>query len=429
MLKYPRPGAVKTRLIPSLGQQRACDLYRKLVDHTLGQARQFAATLPGALTVSVEGAPNEEAVREWLGPGLRFLAQLGGDLGQRMEHASRNAFHRGAAAVVVIGADCPELEQRHLREALLTLASHDLVFGPAADGGYYLIGLRKLLPELFHDIEWSSERVLEQSTRAARAAGATWQLLETLRDVDLPQDLSCWADSAPGQNAGQGQLCVVIPALNEAQHLPASIASARRDADSQVMVVDGGSTDETEAVARSLSAIVLRAPRGRARQMNEGAAAAAAEFLLFLHADTQLPPGYGGEVRELLSRPGVMAGAFQFAIAEEIPGRRWIERGTNWRARRWQLPYGDQGLFLRRRTFKQLGGFAPMPLLEDYEFVRRLRCLGRVIIASGAAATSGRRWQRLGCFRTTLLNGCILLGYHLGISPARLARWYRRPPE
>ncbi|MCI0538140.1 MAG: hypothetical protein L0Z50_23280 [Verrucomicrobiales bacterium] len=119
-----------------------------------------------------------------------------------------------------------------------------------------------------------------------------------------------------------------------------------------------------------------------------------------------------------------------FAIAGDFAGRRMVECTTNWRARRCQLPYGDQGLFLRRETFNRLGGFLEMPIMEDYEFVRRLRRLGRIVIAPTPAITSSRRWQRLGWVRTTLINRAIILAYHLGASPSRLATWYRgRSPQ
>jgi uncharacterized protein len=138
-----------------------------------------------------------------------------------------------------------------------------------------------------------------------------------------------------------------------------------------------------------------------------------------------LPAGYGGSIPALLGLPGVVGGAFRFAIGQEFAGRRLVERATNWRARRWQFPYGDQALFLRREAFARLGGFLEMPIMEDYELVRRLRRLGRIAITPEAAVTSGRRWQRLGWVRTTFVNRAIILAYHLGVSPARLAGWYR----
>ncbi len=371
------------------------------------------------------GAPDATAARAWLGDGVSIREQGEGDLGARMERATREAFADGAEAVVVIGADCPQLTAVHLAAACAALREKEIVLGPAADGGYYLIGLRRARPELFRGIAWSTAAVLTQTLAAARAVSVDCHLLDTLCDVDEPDDLVAWAETAAAQAAGRGRVSVVIPALNEAHALPQAIAAARRGNPHEIIVVDGGSTDGTPEIALAHDAIVRTAPACRATQMNRGAAMTTGESILFLHADTLLPADYTTQVRQTLAQPGTVAGAFEFAVTEDFPGRRWIERATNWRARRWQSPYGDQGLFLRSEIFRQTGGFAELPIMEDYEFVRRLRARGRIVIAPAVALTSGRRWRELGALRTTLVNQAIILGYRLGVPPARLVAWYR----
>ncbi len=428
MLKYPRPGAVKTRLIPALGEARACELYRALVRHTLATVDEFSRTAVGAVAVEarVADAPDAAAARAWLGDGVAIREQGEGDLGARMERAVGVALAEGASSVVVIGADCPQLTAAHLGAALAALRENEIVLGPAEDGGYYLIGLRRARPELFRGIAWSTDAVLAQTLAVVRASLAECHLLERLRDVDEPGDLGAWAETASAQAAGRGRVSVIIPALNEARALPHALESARRGNPHEIIVVDGGSTDGTREIARAHDAIALSSPRGRAAQMNRGAVIATGEWFLFLHADTQLPDDFTSHLRRTLVAPGVVAGAFEFALAEDFPGRRWIERATNARARRRQLPYGDQALFLRRETFRGAGGFRELPIMEDYEFVRRLRRQGRIAVAPAVALTSGRRWRELGVVRTTLLNQAMILGYHLGVPPARLAAWYRR---
>lgn len=429
MLKYPRPGAVKTRLIPALGEARAGELYRVLVRHTLATVAEFSRDCAVAVEVRLADAPGEAAARAWLGEAITIREQGGGDLGARMERAVREAISDGAEAVVVIGADCPQLSRAHLAAAFTALDRHEVVLGPAVDGGYYLIGMRRFWPELFRGIAWSTGAVLAQTLAAARAHAGECHLLEPLRDVDEAGDLVAWADLPAVQAAGRGRVSVVIPACNEASYLPRTLAAVRRGGPHETIVVDGGSTDGTREIARAHDAIVLTAPAGRATQMNCGAAIATGEWLLFLHADTLPPADYARHVRETLALPGVVAGAFEFAIADDFPGRRWIERATNLRARHWQSPYGDQALFLRRETFRRAGGFPELPIMEDYAFVRRLRARGKISIAPAAALTSGRRWRQLGAVRTTLLNRAIILGYRLGVSPARLAGWYRGRTE
>ena len=179
------------------------------------------------------------------------------------------------------------------------------------------------------------------------------------------------------------------------------------------------------AIAQTLGARVLFTNSPRACQMNAGAAAAAGGILLFLHADTRLPHDFPTAVRQTLDSAHVVAGAFDLGIQGEPWGLRWVEWGVKWRSHLCQMPYGDQTLFLRAETFRAVGGFAELPLLEDMDMVRRLKRMGRVTIAPGRVSTSGRRWEKLGILRTTLLNQLILLAYHLGVSPNRLADWYR----
>ena len=162
--------------------------------------------------------------------------------------------------------------------------------------------------------------------------------------------------------------------------------------------------------------------------MNAGAREAEGEFLLFLHADTLLPDGFADYIPGILSRPGVSAGAFQL-IHPPLPGLQFIEKMANWRARTLQWPYGDQAIFLRADRFRVLGGFADIPILEDLDLIRRLRRQGRIAIAPVPVIASSRRWQQYGVWRTSLTNQLILAGYFAGISPHRLARWYKKREE
>jgi rSAM/selenodomain-associated transferase 2 len=222
------------------------------------------------------------------------------------------------------------------------------------------------------------------------------------------------------------QLAVIIPTLNEAQGLPGTLAPLLAQPDIEVIIVDGGSSDATPALAETAGCRVLKAPRGRGWQMNVGAAATTAPMLLFLHADTLLPPTFKGRIAETLNRPGVSVGAFSLAFSGRHPKLAVIAHLANLRSRLLGLPYGDQALFTTRRLFARVGGYPEMEIMEDVVFVRRLSRLGRVVILPEIAITSARRWQNLGLLRTTALNQLILLGYALGVPTANLARWYQR---
>ncbi|PSN10976.1 glycosyltransferase [filamentous cyanobacterium CCT1] len=223
----------------------------------------------------------------------------------------------------------------------------------------------------------------------------------------------------------QPAISIVIPALNEASNLPLVLEALQAAANVEVIVVDGGSADGTAEVARAMGAKVVESVRGRSHQQNQGARVAKGPILLFLHADTRLPKGFDQAIRQTLAQPGVVAGAFTLAIDSPRRGLRWVEWGVNLRSRHLQMPYGDQAIFLTEDTFRALGGFPDLPMMEDFELVRRLRRLGKVAIAPSAVVTSDRRWRTLGILRTTLANQVMVVSYLLGIDPHRLARWYR----
>ncbi|MCU0550100.1 MAG: TIGR04283 family arsenosugar biosynthesis glycosyltransferase [Leptolyngbya sp. Prado105] len=217
------------------------------------------------------------------------------------------------------------------------------------------------------------------------------------------------------------KISIVIPVLNEARHLPKILPIQATNI--EIIVVDGGSQDDTIAIAQSFDVKVLQSDPGRAIQMNTGAAIASGEILLFLHADTRLPDGFDQMIRTALKTS--VAGAFSLKIEADLLGIRWIEWGVNLRSRYLQLPYGDQAIFLRTQTFHEIGGFPTLPIMEDFEFVRTLRHLGKIVILPKPVITAGRRWQKFGVFRTTIVNQIVIFAYLIGLSPERIYPWYR----
>jgi hypothetical protein len=422
--RFPEPGRVKTRLIPLLGAEGAAALHRRLVLRTLRTALAACHAAEAELEIRFTGG-DENAMHHWLGDEVICRAQSDGDLGRRMAGALEDSFREGARATVVIGSDCPELTADLLAAAFDKLSQAPVVFGPARDGGYYLVGLTQPVPQLFRDVHWSTGTVLTESIFISRQAGIEPILLAPLNDLDVPGDLHARKAIADAEDAGLSRISVVIPALNEAQYITATLQSAQRDRPQEILVVDGGSTDDTVALARAAGARVIHSRPGRARQMNAGAAQAAGNALIFLHADTLLPADYPEVVAGTLREPAVAAGAFRFQMGEKLAGQWLIEWTANLRSRWRQSPYGDQALFLRKSLFEEIGGFAALPIMEDCEIVRRLRNRGRVVTAAAAAITSGRRWRRLGLFRASFINKLVILGYLCGVSPARLAAFYR----
>ena len=228
------------------------------------------------------------------------------------------------------------------------------------------------------------------------------------------------------QNIGTPRISIIIPTLNEAGNIKAAIASTQSSTNVEVIVVDGGSKDDTVEIAKSLCVKVISAPAGRACQMNAGALVASGEILLFLHADTLLPPEFDLMVRTSLYQPTTVAGAFTLRINASLWSLRLVEWGVNWRSHFLQMPYGDQAIFLTKKIFYQIGNFPELPIMEDFELMRRLKRIGSITIISVSVVTSVRRWQQKGVFKTTLINQIVIIAYLFGVSPKRIVDWYRR---
>jgi len=424
--RYPVPGKAKTRLIPALGPEGAARLHRRLVEHAAGAARAAGAGCGAGVTVCFTGAAQRDC-RAWLGSDFAYAAQVSGDLGVRLRQALRSAFGDRARRAVIFGADVPGLTPDILRQALGGLRDHDVVLGPAADGGYYLIGMKRDRPALFAGIDWGTDRVCDQTRAAIARQGLSVAELPTLGDVDLPEDLVALRDDPrfADPEPGRALVSVIIPTLDEAAALGRTLERVGAAEGIEVIVADGGSRDATCAIAARAGATVLVTAGGRAAQQNRGAAVAKGRYLLFLHADTLPPAAYADLIRRALDRPATVAGAFRFRLDQEGLIARLAEPGANLRSTLFRWPYGDQGLFLEKRVFDELGGFAPLPIMEDYELVGRLRRRGAVVTLREAAITSARRWRQVGILRASLGNLAMVAGFRAGVSPDRLARFYR----
>lgn len=220
-------------------------------------------------------------------------------------------------------------------------------------------------------------------------------------------------------------ISIIVPTLNEADNLP--ILQPAAAVVKELIVVDGGSTDDTVKIAQDLGFRVIEkvAPGGRGAQLNTGAENASAPLILFLHADTLLPSGFQDAVTKCLADPNTVLGAFSLKVDSGDTAISFIAMCANIRSRFLQIPYGDQSFFLQKDTFVKLGGFPELPIMEDFIFVRQARKRGKIVTLPQTVTTSARRWQRLGPFRTTLINQLVVLGYYLGIKPDKLAAFYR----
>lgn len=219
---------------------------------------------------------------------------------------------------------------------------------------------------------------------------------------------------------------MIIPTLSEAVELPETLRRLRLVPEvKEVIIADGGSRDDTVKLAEAAGCVVVNSAPGRGRQLRAGAERATGEVVLFLHADTWVPPEAGQALLNCLARPGVVAGGF-YKVFRDPPN--WLVRGSRfkcwWRLHVVRRVMADQGIFLRRETLARIGGVPDVPLMEEFELCKRLRPLGRLALANATVVTSARKFRKLGALRTYALMWRVTLGYYRGVPLEELRRWY-----
>lgn len=431
--RVPEPGKTKTRLMPRLTAEQCAELHRCFLSDVAAQCRKCSADL----LVCFTPPDRKDLLVELLGRDLTFFPQEGESLGEGMERAMNRALAMGYSSCLLFGSDIPELTCGLFGRAFEALQNCDAVFAPTADGGYCLAGLKKPCHAAFSLKNYGHSGVLEQTLSAVREAGCSVRCLHTLQDMDTPDDLEDFRRrmrsdrrlrrSATGRFlARHTSVSIIVPLYNEAgtvevlqDQLEPLLSLC------EIILVDGGSTDGTLGKIRPAFRLI-HAPKGRALQMNAGARASNGEVLFFLHSDSRLPS------RPLERIGKVMAShrAGCFGVTFQSPGffLRLCSVASNVRAFLGKIMFGDQGIFIERTLFFELGLYPEIPIMEDYRLSLTLRERG---IAPGMTlapiSTSARRFPEkpLGILRLLWKMNRLRKQYRDGVPPEEIARQYR----
>jgi rSAM/selenodomain-associated transferase 2/rSAM/selenodomain-associated transferase 1 len=418
--RYPVPGKTKTRLIPDLGPAGAAYVHRKLAENIIKEAKAVRERGDIDLEICYTGGDIRQ-MQTWLGKSLSFREQEEGDLGLRMFMAIKRALNEGNSKVVLIGTDIPGPVSEKIEKAFCALDEKEIVIGPAADGGYWLVGMKNHC-NIFEGITWGKESVLSQTLEAAEVKDFSVDLLAPVNDIDTADDLF---DEYPDGDWKNPYLSVIIPVLNEEARIE-KVIDGVMDMDAEIIVVDGGSTDGTVDLAEKLGVVVVKSERGRSIQMNSGAFASKGNNFLFLHADTIVPGNFVSLIFEALMDNGSAAGAFRFKTDMDNLIMRFIEFAANLRSRFLKMPYGDQGIFISRADFTRAGAFPEVPVAEDIFLIRNLKKFAKIKTVPESSVTSARRWEKHGFIKTTIVNAAIFFGCYMGVRPERLYAIYKR---
>lgn len=430
--REPAAGKTKTRMMPYYRSGQCADLQLSFIRDIYRELR----TVDADIIVSYTGGEPLK-LRSVFGDKKDYIEQRGEDLGHRMYYALEDTFALGYEKAVLIGTDIPELRAKSINAAFDKLENSDVVLGPTADGGYYLIGMKELHREAFDVRHYGESSVLKDTVTSIDKADYGIAFADTYHDMDNREDLAGYLrrmrndrrlrTSATGRFIkANATISIIVPIYNEASTIRRMMDQLMQyRSAAEIIFVDGGSTDDTLKIIDDRFT-VLTGAKGRAAQMNLGAEKSSGDILFFLHCDSVLPPRALDEIRDCFADNEYGCFGVQFASSNFFMFTNRII--SNHRAWNRGLPFGDQGIFISRELFFDMGMFPDMPIMEDYEFARRLAASG---IKPGKTrhriSTSARRYGRgtLSILRTEYKMWSLRRKYREGMDIQEIAKAYK----
>jgi len=440
--RRPQTGVGKRRLAHDLGDKQTAEISHLMLACAIEDAKAWN----GPVIVAPATPEDHEWAASLLPGTAEVMPQPTGNLGERISAIDDAARSSGHSRLIFIGSDSPTLTPDYYERARAALNDAEVVLGPADDGGVTLMGSSRSWPDLTA-LPWSSAQLGAELENTCRQAEMSVSRLGTQYDIDQLTDLQRlkgdlagdlrparkalrdWlaGNPAPELDKPATRISLVIPVLDDHAELRALLecVCAMTEKPFETIVVDGGDDHRIATLCGSHDCIYLRTNKGRGQQLHAGARRAGGDVIWFLHADAQPPATAIENIRDRIDA-GWVGGYFRFRFAGQRAAHKSIlEFLINLRCRI-GIPYGDQGLFVRRSTYSDIGGFADVPLFEEVRFVRAARAAGRFNALDVALSVSTRRWERDGWLHRTLQNRMLAIAYLCGISPARLARLYGR---
>jgi hypothetical protein len=369
----------------------------------------------------------EKLEKKFRGP-WEFFPQQGDHLGERMRNAICLAFAIGARKAVLIGTDLADIEAADIKGAFRDAGGDAVVLGPAADGGFYLIGTGRPIDAPFDFRDWGTGDVFSRTAGALRTKGFHIRPASLRNDVDRESDL----DRLASDPLFSSSISVIIPTLTNPRKLSPLLDYLENTIwpGDEIVVVQGGAVEKTTRRNVSPALTFVFAPRGRGIQQNVGAMLARGSILFFLHDDTVPPHDFGYLIRRASLDAQAALGCFKLAFSPANAALSLIAGWANLRTLCFKLPYGDQGLFCKKEVFERVGGFGRRYLFEDVDLAGKLRKEGRISIVPNKAYSSPARYLREGILKASLQNHLLALLSALGRDERALyRRYYGVEPE
>lgn len=378
--RVPEAGKTKTRMMPYYTEEQCKALHEAF----LKDIGEMLAQTSHDVIISYAGK-GQAFLKQVFGTDAKYIEQTGDDLGDRMRNAIAWAIEYGYDKVVLFGTDVPELRTESIDAAFSLLGSNDVVLGPTEDGGYYLIGMKALCEEAFDIKKYGTDGVLSETMKSITESGKQVRLIDSYYDLDEPLDIQGYRErmredkKLQVSNTGKfisenSKVSIIIPIYNENKTVESMMSQLRLyQDDAEIIFVDGGSTDDTlSKIGEQFK--LIRTEKGKGHQMNEGAKASTGDILFFLHCDSEIPPRIVEEIRTCMTSN--QYGCFGIGFRSRNFFMHTNKVISNHRAFRRGIPFGDQGIFIDRKLFFDMGMFPELPLMEDYEFALKLKSRG-----------------------------------------------------
>ncbi|HBC99879.1 MAG TPA: glycosyl transferase [Lachnoclostridium sp.] len=433
--RVPIPGRTKTRMMPQLSPKQCAKLHVCFLKDINKECEKCRTDI--FVCYTAEEDKQKRYLKEVVGKQKGYFPQQGEHLGERMYRAFKEVFAMGYEECILIGTDVPELRSGDLMRAFEVLKTQDVVFGKTHDGGYYLVGLKKARRETFGLDQYGHGAVLEETIKALSQAGITVGYTKKHWDMDTPSDLNEFRkrmrvrkelrQTETGRYvAGITPISIIIPIYNEEKRIVMFQEQLRElQGKCEILFVDGGSTDRTlELIDPGYT--VLHSEKGRGRQMNAGAKASRGDILFFLHCDSELPPKPLAEIRRVMRDH--RAGCFGIAFRSHNFFMFTCRVISNHRVKDRKVMFGDQGIFVGRELFFEVGMFPEIPIMEDYQFSLTLKEKRvKLGMAGRRIYTSDRRFPKGTVPKLKLMWKMNRLRkmYRDGISIERISDMYR----
>ena len=414
--RVPFPGQTKTRMMPYLSEKECADLHGCFLKDIGAECQKVDADLFVYYTddrkqnLEWDGEKDNfwkrkrRTLVECFGKKALYRTQSGESLGDRMYQAIEEVLEKGYNECILIGTDIPEIHKNDLELAFRILEERDVVFGPTQDGGYYLVGMKKPMKEVFSIKAYGHGSVLEDTLRGLKELELTTGCVRTLSDMDTPEDLKAYRKRMRDQKhlqkshtgsyvAELARISVIVPIYNEEktiQTMQKQLWSLKDKC--EVILVDGGSTDRTLEMIHPAFR-VISSGKGRAVQMNAGAKESNGDILFFLHCDSELPRKPLEQIREVMT--GHHAGCFGIAFRSKQFFMLTCRVVSNLRVFDRKVMFGDQGIFIDRELFFEAGMFPEIPIMEDYQLSLTLKAMKvKFGMAKRRIYTSDRRFPK-----------------------------------